>query len=323
MTQQSKLEQFLNNTKPGGQPQSNARLKDALEEELAQEDTALASDLRRTRAEEIIATRRKKISIMTGENGQSAETAARREASVEQSLVEVAQGLLDKGLDPTVVGRMVDYMLGNRQPVGGFGIPGMQPAGQQITISDILNLVDRLNANNKQPQTDPAITQILNKLTDEFNSLKTQVATGFKPTGAIMVQQADGTFLKVADSDHTVVIPRVAPSSDNSRAMSLEEKKLDFQHEEKMGEITAAKERGKALTDALSAIPEKIGEGLAAMAESKGSSAAGRTAAKVSASSQQLPVFRCLTEGCNTDIPVPDGTKKIRCPKCKQEYEGE
>ncbi|MDD5510681.1 MAG: hypothetical protein PHI12_07725 [Dehalococcoidales bacterium] len=289
----------------------------SLEREMALDDDALATDLRRTRAEELIAIRRKRIEQLTGNSGQGAEVSARRETNVEQSLVDVAQGLLDKGMEPNTVGRMVDYLIGSRQPVGAYGFPGAPaPAGQQITLTDMLNFADRLN---KQPQTDPAIASLLDKLTTEITEIKAKVAGGFKPTGAIMVQQADGTFLKVADSDQTVVIPRATPPP---TGISLEEKRLDIQHEEFKAKLDADKERSTAIVNTLAAIPEKIGEGLAALAEARSNTPAARTVNKPGQNPQNLPVWRCTTEGCGTDIPVPPGAQKIVCPKCKTEYKG-
>ncbi|MDD5700421.1 MAG: hypothetical protein PHU23_00100 [Dehalococcoidales bacterium] len=315
----AKLEDIVDehtNTKPQTGDQ-NKVIQTTLEKELVAEDAAIAGELQRTRAEEIIALRRKRIAQLTGENGQTGEANARREQSVEQSLVDVANGLLEKGMEPNTVGRMVDYMLGNRQP-GFIGMPGTPPAAQAITLNDVLTLVDRLS--NRQP--DPQITAILGKLSDEVKELKSQVANGSQPTGSVMVQQADGSFVEVAKGDRTIVIPRSSPpTTANSANLSLEEKKLDYQHQEKMEELKSQKERSEAIANTLAAIPEKIGEGLAAMALAKdGSSVAGKSASRTV---PQPQIFICQAEGCGKEITVPPGVRKFKCPHCGQEYEGE
>lgn len=67
----------------------------------------------------------------------------------------------------------------------------------------------------------------------------------------------------------------------------------------------------------LSSIPDKIGEGLAAFISTRAEMDTDKPAARTANTNIQF--FKCTD--CGTDIPVPPGAKKIKCPKCGSEYE--
>ena len=156
---ESKLEEILKKEKPGVDkpPIDQPDLKTTLERELEGEDSELAKELQRTRAEEIIARRRMAIERMRV--GQASQDTGRKQTQErgKEWLTDVAQGLLERGLDPSVVGRTIDYLLGNAQsPM--IGLPGANAPAQGMTFTDMKEIFKMGQEGNR---TDPAITSIL------------------------------------------------------------------------------------------------------------------------------------------------------------------
>ena len=298
---------------PTKMPGAKVTQESTLEKALAADDAALASELNRTRAEEIIALRRQRINSLNRAVGQTQEEeqrAAVRVATSDQSITDIVKDLLDRGMDPERVGRMADYLMGSRGPSLGF--PG-QPVAQGLTFDNALALFDRMSA---RKESDPALTSILNKLTDDVKELKERVSNPPQPTGSVMVQQKDGTFVDMGKAEKTIIIPRAEPASDKK---SVDEIREEHRHDEEKEKLAIEKANKETVAKTFQDIAVSIGDIAADYVESKGGAPKPRTetaAAQTGAAPQQ---FKC--EECGTMLAIPVGTKTFTCPKCKTVYD--
>ncbi len=313
---ESKLEEILKGEKPAGakppigQPEP---LKSALEKELEADDAALAKDLQRTRAEEIIATRQVRINqLRTHQLNQDGGGARAQDPSVSRGpergkewLTDIAQGLLDKGMDPSIVGRTIDYLLGTAQ-FPQVGLPGAPAPAQGMTFTDMKELFKMGQEANR---TDPAIAAILEKLTGKITALESNAAHAVPPKTNYILVKADGSIQEIEAGKPIILEPK--PVLDQGKA--LEVVKEDNRHSERMAEVQNDRWFKEQMADTLGSIPEQLGEGLAGQI-------AGRSLG-VGDSSRRVALEELECPGCHTKIPIYDETtSEVECPHCHVKY---
>ena len=309
----SKLEAILKNEKPSGDksPVVQPDLKTTLERELEGEDSELAKELQRTRAEEIIARRRVAIDRMrAGQPGQDGGQRQTQERGKEW-LTDVAQGLLERGLDPSVVGRTIDYLLGNAQaPM--VGLPGATAPGQGMTFTDMKEIFRMGQEGNK---TDPAIAAILDKLTQKISDIESKNTRYESPpkTHYVLVK-ADGTIQEIESGKPIILEPKPASGE------PLEVVKERNRHAEKMEEIGVERSFKEKLGEAVEEIPVNLGKGWAAE-----NALRQRQGAPPSPTEKESVLsFQCKNPKCKATIFVPpDAPPKIKCAKCGMVYQSE
>lgn len=303
----SKLEEFLH--KGGGQhperqtdKEEKPSLQSALEKELNADDDALAKELQRTRAEEIIARRRASIDRfrISQPGQQGGEVKIHQEGR--QWLVDIAMGLLGNGLDPERVGRMIDYLLG--VPQAGISLPGTPVTGAGMSFTDMKAIFEMGKESNK---TDPAIAVILQKLSEKVEAVERRESHNEpQPKSSIVFIRADGTTQEI-EAGKPLVLEREAASGE-----SIEQLKEKNRHAEKMEELQTEKKYKDDLVRVVSDIPESIGRGLASDIKEK---PRGRQQA---AQTGELQKVDC--EVCHATIHYPNDATNITCPKCGAIY---
>ena len=311
----SKLEEILKKEKPGVDKPPNIQpdLRTTLERELEGEDQELAKELQRTRAEEIIARRR--IAIERMRVGQTVhETDGRRtQERGKEWLTDVAQGLLERGLDPSVVGRTIDYLLGNAQaPMVGF--PGAAAPAQGMTFTDMKEIFKMGQEANR---SDPAIAAILDKLSQKVTDLESRnlLREPQAKTNYVLVK-ADGTIQEIESGKPIILEPKP------SEGEPLEVVKERHRHAEKMEEITNERKFKDKLGEVVEEIPINLGKGWAA--ENSLRQRSGGRAPSSSTEKDSVNSFQCKNPKCKATIFVPpDIPEQIKCAKCGMVYESQ
>lgn len=314
-------ERLQDESGPAKPPDKKPGQQSSLEKALAADDDALASELNRTRAEELIALRRRRIDTLIGSrNPREDRGELAREQGVEQSLVDVAQGLLDKGLDANVVGRMVDYMLGSRSAGAvNLGVPG---SPQGITLNDVLAVIDRLNKKdgdselkemlgailqNQEKQKDDTMKALLEQNKQILEQIKTG---GTVPKAKVTIFKADGTKEALDPGD-------VYMESRTQSGVSVDEKREENRHAEEKERIQIERESKQNAGETFKEIAASVGEMAAEYVESKGGQPAAR---RQGASQTETPMEDFTCEECGTTLKIPVGTKRFTCPKCRTLY---
>lgn len=309
---ESKLEEILRGEKPTGSKPSPEQpdLKTTLERELEGEDSELAKELQRTRAEEIIARRRITIDrIRSAQPGQAAQDTGGGKAQErgKEWLTDVAQGLLERGLDPSVVGRTIDYLLGTNAQFPTVGVPGAAAPAQGMTFTDMKEIFKMGQEANK---TDPAIAAILERLTDKVTDLESKIS---RPSGnenppkrSYVLIKADNT-IKEIEADGPVFLEPGAATGE-----PLEVVKEKNRHEEEMEKVRNDKNYKEGLVNTLADIPESIGRGLAN--DVRESTPVRQPAPQTGG----LETIDCDT--CHAKIYYSPDTTKVTCAKCGSVY---
>jgi len=307
----SKLEEILKkethgvDRTPDGQPD----LRSALERELEGEDSELAKELQRTRAEEIIARRRIAIERMRAGQAAPDTSGSRAQERGKEWLTDVAQGLLERGLDPNVVGRTIDYLLGNAQsPM--IGLPGTAAPAQGMTFTDMKEIFKMGQEGNR---SDPAITAILEKLTQKVTDIENKYLSREPSTKTnYVLVKADGSIQEVESGKPIILEPKPVTGE------PLDVVRERNRHAEKMEEIGTERTFKQTLGQAVEEIPVNLGKGFAAeSAQRKGKPATSPPAEKGSLNS-----FQCKKCGATIFVP-PDIPPQITCAKCGTVYQSE
>lgn len=310
----SKLEGYLvkqQETKQGEKPPDTPQdLKTTLEKELDGEDSELAKELQRTRAEEIIARRRIAIErLRAGQAVLQEPGAARTQERGKEWLTDVATGLLSRGLDPGVVGRTIDYLLGiSSGPM--VGLPGAPAPAQGMTFTDMKEIFKMGQESNK---TDPAITSMLQRLTDKIEAIEHRPAPAPPEKKSFIVVKADGTFDEVEAGRPIILAPKVSAGGGEP----IEVVKEKNRHQEEMARLEAEKKYNDQKAELLASIPEKIGRGLAGQIADKGGGG------DAVANEQKMEIFKCQNLECGKEFQIPRDALKIQCPYCKDIYNRE
>ncbi|MDP2729121.1 MAG: hypothetical protein Q8O55_01405 [Dehalococcoidales bacterium] len=307
----SKLEDVLRGERGKSTPTDPPALGSALERELAADDDSLAKDLQRSRAEEIIAARQVRIGQMRAHvlgGAREPEVGGVREpARSKEWLTDMAEGLLKRGLDPAVVGRTVDYLLGIGQ-LPQVGLPGAGTPAQGISFSDMKELFKMGQESNK---SDPAIAVILAKLTEKIEALeKRPTVAAAPPQKSFIVVKADGSVQEIESGKPIFLEPRENPDKTDS----IEVVKEKNRHAEEMQRLDTEKVYKASVAKTLADIPEKIGRGIAGHMADEGE--------ELEAVSKTFETehFKCETTECGREFEVEKGATRIQCPFCQSVY---
>ncbi|MDP2730335.1 MAG: hypothetical protein Q8O55_07625 [Dehalococcoidales bacterium] len=311
----SKLEDVLKGEKGAGSKAGqtgSVELKSALERELGAVDEELAKELQRTRAEELIERRRMAIERMRG--GQAAADAGggKPEGRGKEWLTDMAQGLLERGMEPAVVGRTIDYLLGNNS-FPSVGMPGNGAPQGGMSFTDMKELFKMGQESNK---SDPNLAILLERLTNKIEAVE-------KIASAPRNEQARPRTAFIVKSDNTLEeVPLDRPILLEAKPIaggkSIEMLKEENRHAEEVERLKTESKYKVSVAETLASIPEKIGRGLAsqAMGEEEEVVAGARSAAKTI----ETEVFKCTDEQCGKEFNITKGALKVQCPYCATIY---
>ena len=308
----SKLEEILKGGRGTGGKEAQSDqpdLRSTLEKELDGEDTELAKELQRTRAEEIIQRRRIAIDRMRGGAAAPDTGGVKVQERGKDWLLDYTQGMLEKGLDPITVGKLVDYLLGGSQ-FPQIGMPGAGAPPQGITFADMMSFAKMMQENNR---ADPTLTALLTKLTEKVEAVEKIAAA--RPAAepvkrSAFIIKADGNLEEVSLDRPILLEPK--PSAIDGKP--IEVVKEENRHLEKMEELKTDKEHKKSIADTLASIPEKIGRGLAGQALGEEEEVEPGSGAVAKIADQEH--FKC--EQCGTEFMIPVDALTITCPNCTQ-----
>lgn len=335
---ESKLEELLKKegasggkVAPSGQ---TTTLKTSLEQELQADDDALAKDLQRTRAEEIIAARNVRISQLRAHTlNHVTEVSREREPGAvmtggrgKEWLTDLAQGLLEKGMDPAIVGRIVDYLIGAGQfPM--VGLPSGGAPAQGMSFADMREMfkMGQESVQNNGGGTDPEIKEYLKKiaegqanaqteaiksLVEEVRKIKNGEGNG-KPATKMVFLEAGAEAKK--DEDGIVYVTKTkyvtAPAAPGTNIEELRENNRAAERKLELEESRKSREMwGETIAKTVESVAG-VGASLVA---------GGVIAPKGAAAKAKDPIeyFKCT--GCGFEIPVTPGAPQITCPQCKK-----
>ena len=236
-------------------------------------------------------------------------------------LLDYTQGMLEKGLDPVVVGKLVDYLMGGSQfPM--VGVPGVNnPPQGGITFQDMLSFA-KMMKEDSTPKSDPQMAELLKRIMDKVDAVeKMAVARPAAPPEkkTFFVLKPDLTVEEVPMDRPIVMSPPPPPPA--SEGKPIEVVREENRHAEEMAKLTNDKEYKTSIADTLASIPEKIGKGLAARAaEQEGEEDTVETNA-VARTAGQKPVeqqlFKCQNKGdaehppCLKEFLIPVGAASM------------
>ena len=308
----SKLEEILKKEKPSVEKQANDQpdLRTTLEKELEGEDQELAKELQRTRAEEIIARRRNAIARMRGDQGAHEAEGRKVQERGKEWLTDVAQGLLERGLDPNVVGRTIDYLLGNAQaPM--IGVPGSPAPAQGMTFTDMKEIFKMGQEANR---SDPAIAAILDKLTQKVEDIETRALSREPQTRTnYVLVKADGSIQEIESGKPIILEPKPAEGE------PLDVVRERNRHAEKMETIKTERDFKQKLGEAVEEIPVNLGKGWASENASRRRQDSQPPSSTEKGSVSSFPCKKC---GATIFVP-PDIPEQIKCSKCGQVYQSQ
>lgn len=313
---ESKLEKFLKDDKPErDKTTEKPDLRTTLEKELEEEDSELGKELQRSRAEEIIARRRVAIAAMRAGQVVTEAGGGKADGRGREWLVDIAEGLLKRGLDQRVVGGLVDYLLGTAQaPV--VGLPGAPAPAQGMSFTDMMAFYKIVQESSR---TDPAIAAILDKLAQKLTDIETRIQHRDPPAKAsVLVVKADGSVEEVEAGKPIVIQPKADTSG-----KPLEVVREENRHAEKMEEIKTEKEFKESVSQTLASVPESFAAGLGALASTQHPGARQQTPPGTQEGQRDNLQQQWNCKDCHTPIYFRLGETRIICPnpKCRAIWE--
>ena len=247
--------------------------------------------------------------IEEGGSGKSEDNAEDRELT-KTNIAANALLLLDKGLDPKIVGQ---YLIGSQTgsiPVGFGSAPGGQ-AG--LTMADITAIFTLAKG---EKGTDPELKAILAQLTNKVTELESKVANAAvqQPKTAWVVHP-DGTKEEIKPGEPIVIKALPVNTGEN-----IELTKEQNRHAEEVEKIKNEKDYKDKIAGTVASLPEKIGAGLAASLVDA-EQPPGKSAARTAPADSTIKHLKCEVEGCGYDIPYAANALEVTCPKCKMVYQ--
>lgn len=239
-----------------------------------------------------------------GGNGMD-EDKKKEEAEKRQLLMGQAKALIEQGMNPEQVGRLLLALPGTS------GVPAATQVTQGMTLSDVKDIMEMVTGNRETSELRSMIAS-LGKQVDEL--VKGGRANG-KPAQPIdpvtfAIQQAD------AVTAWSKALQEITPKSVQPAATGepLEIVKEKNRHNEKMEEIKTDKDYKERITDIAAEIPERIGHGIGGQFVERGED--------VGDSGGGLESITCGEDGCGTTIYItPETGPQVICPKCKAIYQ--
>jgi hypothetical protein len=292
----------------------DVELQSELAKALHDDDMDLARDLQRSRAQLIIAQRRKLIETETGKGNGGGNGDGSRVKS-EDYLITVTSGLLDKGLDPKVVGQIVQSLIGG----GAQNIPLSMGTGQQgMTVKDVKDIFEIAKTDKG---TDPTLLKLLEKIDTRLAAVEGGAGNNREVPKTYIYREdpATGQFKREAlEPGSSMVIP--APRTSDP-GKSIEQLKEENRHAEEKERIRVEENYKVGLVTTLGDVFERAGRGIAAqMMDSPETPAGGPPAAPKDPSQTKMRYLKCDNGDCGFNIPIPPGVARVKCPKCGMVY---
>lgn len=307
----------VNKTEGDEKPKDDQELQSELEKALRDEDKDLAREVSRSRAQLLIAQRRKQINQETGNVNSNENTGVKKEGR-DEYLITITSGLLEKGLEPKIVGQIVQYMMSsNPTQALPFGLPG---AGMQqgLTFENFLAMMDRMKGDKG---TDPTLTRLIEKMDDRLAALERGNNGAKEVPKAKIYRFEEGKWIKEElEPGEAMMIPPPPPSNTGKTVAEIAE---EHRHEEEMVRLNETKEYHQSIAGTMSDIVPRIGAGIAASMREGGEEGSTDTPP---AASKKMEYYKCTgklpdsDKDCGYNIPVPPTALKITCPKCGTIY---
>jgi hypothetical protein len=289
------LKQAAKNTAEEVASNSDVKIDPETQKKLIEREIKMAADpdfeLTELAKEKAAARIRRSLEGTPAASAQKAEP-EKDKAAVNKEIGTTAKYLLDMGIPPAVV---ASYLTSSSTPAIPIALGGNQGG---ITIKDVFEIVDRLNANRSNPE----LAKILETLTAKVEALERKPAPPEPPAKkSFIFVKADGTIEEIAADRPLILEPKPATGE------PIELVKEKNRHNEKMEEIKVDQEYKTGVVDALGNLAEDIGAGAA-------SQVLGQKEGPKEKTGGVLETVQC--SGCHATIYVTPETDKVTCAKC-------
>lgn len=305
---QAKKKLGLGNNKPGGESGNKKEGDITLDEAINQVDNIEAREVVRAKAREMKAQyelRAREAENRLREIG-GEKVGNEEEAKLRDQISTTATMLLEKNVDPKIVGQ---YILGST-PVTPITVSGGMPTQQGFSFDDVKKIWDMATENKGSGEL-KGVLENLTTLTAEVKALKDSNRHDPLDPITFAKQQAEQTRAYYETLKSLGMIKESESSTYEGEPLEVVKEK--HRHEEKIEEIHTDREYKQEVTKIAGDIPERIGRGIAGQfgeeGEGKGSSGGG------------LEYITCQEEGCGQKIYItPDTGPQVTCPKCGSIY---
>lgn len=224
------------------------------------------------------------------------------EPTLQEKIAATAVFLLEKGVDPKVVG---DYLTGSRTTTP-IALPGMGGTQQGLTIADLTSIINLINQN----KPDDGVVELL-------KTMKEEIKQALKPTSSLdPLQQIEQSVSLVKRLKDVGIFSSPTPTVSGE---SLEVVKERNRHDEKMEEISTDRDYKEKLVAVVEEIPVSLGKGWAAESASRQGQGGPPSSTP---EKQSVSSFQCHNPNCKATIFIPPNPPpQLKCAKCGMIYQ--
>lgn len=287
-----------------GKPPENPPTRSDIERALEQADSEDAKDvlraqLRRRKAEEDLRAREAEDRLRQRGGGTMTDEKRREEErNLREEISATAMTLLEKGVDPKIVGQ---YILGST-PITPITVSGGAAPAQGLTIKDVKEIMGMATENKGGNE----LEGVLEKLTAKVEAIGSRQP----PDPIALAQQQAQAIGATYEALKTLGIIK-EPEVRTEGGEPLEVVRERNRHAERMEEVKADREYKGKITEIASSIPERIGQGMSGQLGGEDSSGSGG----------ELEYLICPEEGCGAKIYItPETGSQVKCQKCGSIY---
>jgi len=231
---------------------------------------------------------------------------------LKKQIGEFATNLLASGVDPRIVGQYLQGVVaGQANPYAQFGFIPPAAQNQGMTISDVMDLVDRITEKKEKSELQDLVTTIGREVIELKKEIRSNGGKAVAPNPITAAREVAESFKAIHE---TFLELGLVPQGGNG-GMSLEERKALWEREDRKAAIQAEREYKGGLLKALGDLPKHVGRGLAGRyIEQQGAA----DDVPATPSGPKLETMKC---NCGTTIYIPPNVgNKIICPGCQAVY---
>jgi LSD1 subclass zinc finger protein len=247
-----------------------------------------------------------------------------KRANKRKKVLDAARALIDSGVDPNVVARMMlnlpmDERAQQAAPQQTSSITELTEAMKNM--NDIVeSRVASMRPNGDDDRTRELISEMRQEqkelrnlvtklLTEGMGGKREQIDPMTAATNAVKMIKTYNDAMK----DYAEGFGYVKPGGETApKGESIEALKERHRHDEEMAKLGIDKEYKTNLAETLADIPVAIGSGLARQMRE------GQESKQSIPGAEGLESHKC--DSCGTMIIAPPGAKQVRCPKCGMTY---
>ena len=304
--------------KPGGAAATKSRLDQIMEEKEETAARRYSAATLETMALEAENEARRLRGDPPKNNGGNGMDDPEQGAEKKVKVMNSAKALIDAGMDPADVGRM----LLNMPPAVNTRQVDAQPTQGGNYVKDVVSIVD-LVVGKREDADIKALLVNMNKRLESIESGKTKLrrrddddddgdgrSRRYDPISQ-MKQQAEAVKMW----QETLEGMGLSQKPGSAASESIEMVKEKNRHEEQLLAVKSHAEYEAKLGETVASIPEKVGQGIGRLFLD------GDDEEEPAAKGSNAPLMQHVKCECGQSITVPPGIKQFTCPKCGSKYE--